>query len=390
MKKLLQIRLFLTPLFFMLSLGVMMAQITVSGTVKDQRGESLIGVSVLLKGTTVGTITDIDGAFSLSIPSSDGALEVSYLGYKTQTLLVSADDSFFEVLMDDDLNQLDEIVVTGLATTVKRSNLANSVARVDASVLAGVTPQTSVDGALYGKFKGAEIRASSGAPGGGLSFKLRGTTSINGSSQPLVILDGVYIDNSSIPSGLNIVSAASSGGSTSNQDNPSNRLADIDPSDIESVEILKGASAAAIYGSRAAGGVVIINTKRGSTSGKTEFTIAQSVGQTSILNPLGTREWTEERVLSSNFANDIDNYRAAVANGTVRNYEDLLYGNKGMLLNTRISARGGNEDTKFYIGGSYKNEEGIVNKTGYDKISARINIDHKISDMFDAAVSIAS
>ncbi|MFT4569097.1 MAG: TonB-dependent SusC/RagA subfamily outer membrane receptor, partial [Saprospiraceae bacterium] len=319
----------LLVIFLLMSLGGLFAQITVSGLISDDTGEGLIGVSILLKGSTIGTITDLDGSFSLVVPNNNGILEISYLGYKSESFAISADDNYFEVAMVPDLNQLDEIVVTGLATTIKRSNTANSVARVDAAALTGVTPQATVDGALYGKFKGAEIRASSGAPGGGISFKLRGTTSINGSSQPLIILDGVYIDNSSIPAGLNVVSAASSGGSTSNQDNPSNRLADIDPGDIESVEILKGASAAAIYGSRAAGGVVIINTKRGTASGETEITIAQSVGQSSMLRPLGIRQWTDERVLASNFAGDIDNYRAAVSNGTVRNYEDLLYGNKG-------------------------------------------------------------
>lgn len=370
-----------------LSLSALSAQVTLSGVISDESGESLIGVSVLLKGSTIGTVTDVDGSFSLAVPSNGGILEISYLGYRTESYAFTADDNTIAIVLKQDLNQLEEIVVTGLATTVKRSNTANSVARVDAAMLTGVTPQATVDGALYGKFKGAEIRASSGAPGGGLSFKLRGITSINGSSQPLIILDGVYIDNSSIPAGLNVVSAAASGGSTSNQDNPSNRLADIDPGDIESVEILKGASAAAIYGSRAAGGVVIINTKRGTNTGDTEIKISQSVGQSQMLNPLGVREWTEERVLASGFADNIDDFRAASANGTIRNYEDLLYGNKGMLYNTRISALGGNEDTKFYIGGSYKDEEGIVSNTGYKKVSARINIDHKISNIFDAQVS---
>ncbi len=386
MKKQLQ-KLLLIPALLLVSMSALLAQLTVTGVIKDQGGESLIGVSILLKGTTIGTVSDLDGSFSLDIPDNQGIIELSYLGYRTETLEVTQENHHFEITMQEDVNQLDEVVITGLATTIKRSNLANSVARVDAAMLTGVTPQATVDGALYGKFKGAEIRASSGAPGGGLSFKLRGTTSISGSSQPLIILDGVYIDNSSIPAGLNIVSAAASGGSTSNQDNPSNRLADLDPGDIASVEILKGASAAAIYGSRASGGVVIINTKRGTSSGKTEIKIAQSVGQASMLNPLGVREWTEERVLNSNFAGDIDNYRAAVANGTLYNYENELYGNKGMLLNTRISAIGGNEKTKFYIGGSYKDEEGIVSNTGYNKVSARINIDHKLSKIFEAQVS---
>lgn len=376
-------------LAFVFTVGMMctaFAQTTVSGVVSDPTDEPLIGVSVLLRGATVGTATDLDGSFSLSVPSTSGTLIFSYLGYSSQEVAFTSDDNTFNITLTEDMNQLEEIVVTGLATTVKRKNLANSVARVDAQELTGIASQSTLDGALYGKFKGAEIRANSGAPGGGLSFKLRGTTSISGSSQPLIIVDGVYIDNSSIPSGLNIVSAAASGGSTSNQDNPSNRLADLNPDDIESVEILKGASAAAIYGSRASGGVVLITTKRGS-EGKTRINISQSVGQSQQLKKLGVRQWTEESVLASGFAGDIDAFRAAQSSGTIRNYEDLLYGNKGTLLNTNISATGGNDKTQFYVGGSYKDEEGIVNNTGYKKASARVNLDHKISDIFDVAVS---
>ena len=363
-----------------------MAQFTVNGTVQDEAGSPLIGASVLIQGTATGTVTDIDGSFSLRVPGDKTTLVASYTGFRDQVLEVSKADGSVSFVLAEDISNLEEVVVTGLATTVKRSNLANSVARIDAADLTGVAAQTTVDAALYGKFKGAEIRANSGAPGGGISFKLRGTTSINGSSQPLIILDGVYIDNSSIPAGLNIVSAAASGGSTSNQDNPSNRLADIDPNDIESIEVLKGASAAAIYGSRAAGGVVIINTKRGE-EGKTRVSLSQSIGQNSMLNPLGVRDWTEDKVLSSAFAGDIDAFRAAQSSGTLRNYEDELYGNKGMLYNTRLSFSGGNDKTKFYVGGTYKNEDGIVKNTGYNKAAARINVDHEVSKFLDVALS---
>ncbi len=362
------------------------AQYTVSGTVTDEAGEALIGVNIFVEGTTVGTVTDIDGSFSLEVPQENVALQFSYLGYETQSAIVSSDSNMVNISLSESTSTLDEVVITGLATTVKRKNLANSVARVNAKQLTGVTPQATLDGALYGKFKGAEIRANSGAPGGGIAFKLRGVTSINGSSQPLIIVDGIYLDNSSIPGGLNIVSAAAGGGSTSNQDNPSNRLADLNPDDIASVEILKGASAAAIYGSRASGGVVIITTKRGD-GGKTNINISQSIGQASQLNKLGVRQWTEESVLASNFADDVDLFRAAQSAGTIQNYEDLLYGNSALLSTTNISATGGNEKTQFYTGGSYKNDEGIVSNTGYKKASVRLNLDHKISDIFDVAVS---
>ena len=360
------------------------AQKLVNGTVSDPNGDPLIGVSILVKGTNLGTATDVDGRFSLNVPETSSAIEFSYLGYRTQ--VISNLESPILVIMQEDLNQIDEVVITGLGTSVKRKNSANSVASISSNELTGVTPQSTVESSLYGKFKGAEIKSNSGAPGGGMAFKLRGTTSISGSSQPLIVLDGIIIDNSSIKPGLSIVSASQAGGSTRNQDNPSNRLADIDPNDIETIEILKGASAAAIYGSRAGGGVVIITTKRGA-EGKTNINFHQSIGQNSMLNPLGVREWTEEKVLASAYAGDIDLFKAAKANGTLHNYEDELYGNKGMLFNTRLSFSGGNNKTRFYVGGSFKDEEGIVNNTGYNKISARVNVDHQISKLFDIAVS---
>ena len=358
------------------------AQFTVSGTVNDESGLPLIGVNILISGTSTGTVTDIDGSYSLRIPADEAELIFSYTGFRDKVIAVTKDITNLNVVLEEDIANLNEVVVTGLATTVKRANVANAVARIDAKELTGVALPSTTEMALVGKFKGAEIKANSGAPGGGFAFKLRGTTSISGSSQPLIILDGVYIDNSSIPAGLNIVSAAASGGSTSNQDNPSSRLADIDVNDIESIEILKGASTAAIYGSRASGGVVIINTKRG-REGKTAINFSQSVGVTSMLNPLGVRQWTEERVLNSGFASDIDAFRA----GPIHNYEDLLYGNKGMLYNTRLSFSGGDAKTKFYVGGTYKNEEGIVENTGYEKVGARVNIDHKVNDRLDIRVS---
>lgn len=375
-------KLSMTFAFVLLAITLGFTQMTVSGTVTDQNGDPVLGATIYVKGTTLGTLTDLDGTFAIDVPDSNTELEISYLGFKTLSLTLSPDDTMISIVLEEDINQLDEIVITGLATNTKRKNLANSVAKIDAQEINGITPQATVETALYGKFKGAEIRANSGAPGGGMSFKLRGTTSINGSSQPLVIIDGVFMDNSSIPAGLNIVSAAASGGSTSNQDNPSNRISDLEPADIESIEILKGASAAAIYGSRASGGVVIITTKRGA-SGKTSVNVSQSIGQSSMLNPLGIRDWTEDRVLSSAFASDIDAFKA---NG-ITNYEDLLYGNKGLLSNTRLSISGGDNKTKFYVGASHKNEEGIVENTGYRKTSARINVDHQISNRINLSVS---
>lgn len=366
--------------------GWVHAQFMASGTIIDPEGNPLVGVSVAIKGTNLGTISDLDGRYQLNVPTPSATLEFSYLGYKSAEYTVTAGEDIINVTLSEDITRMEEVVVTGLASSVKRSNLANAVASVPASEISGITVPTTTQAALYGKFKGVNISSNSGAPGGGMSFKLRGTTSINGSSQPLFIIDGIYIDNSSIPAGLNVVSKAAGGGSTSNQDNPSNRLADIDPNDIEKIEVLKGASAAAIYGSRASGGVVIITTKRGA-AGKTRVRLAQSVGVTQILNPQGVRQWTEERVLGSNFAASIDLYRDAVANGQIHDYEDELFGNNGSLFNTRLSVSGGNDRTQFFIGGTYKDEEGIVKNSGFEKEAARVNLNHKFNDWLDATIS---
>ncbi len=362
------------------------AQFTVSGQVTDADEEPLIGVTVLIQGTTAGTVSDIDGRFTLEIPGDQATLVFSYTGFASQEVVVTSATPVLELRMQEDVANLEEIVVTGLATSIKRSNLANSVASVPAKEISGITVPTTTDAALYGKFKGVNITQASGAPGGGLAFRLRGLTSINGSSQPLIILDGVFIDNSSIAAGLNTVSQAAGGGSQSNQDNPSNRWADIDPNDIEKIEVLKGPSAAAIYGSRSSGGVVIITTKRGS-AGNTQVRLTQSLGWTEMLNPLGVRDWTEEKVLNSSFAGDIDAFREARDNGTLHNYENELYGNKGLLANTRLTVSGGNDKTQFFVGSTYKDEEGIVENTGYRKVSARANVDHRISDWLDVSLS---
>lgn len=360
-----------------------MAQFTASGTVTDGEGEALIGVSVVVKGTALGTVTDFDGNYSVNVPGQSGVLEFSYIGFANVTQEVSSSNSTADVVLSDAATQLDAVVVTGLATNVKRSNLANSVANINAKQLTGIAVQSTMDGALYGKFKGADIRSNSGAPGGGMSIKLRGVTSIFGNQQPLYIVDGVYVDNSSISQGTNVVSSAAGGGNTAtNQDDASNRIADIDPEDIESIEILKGASAAAIYGSRAAGGVVIISTKKGQ-AGKTKVTVSQSIGQLSAITLLGTRAWDVEKVRQ--VFGDADAAKAQ-SNG-INDYEKELYGNTRWLRTSRLSLSGGNEKTKFFVGSTYKNDQGLVQNTGYEKFSIRANIDHKLTDWLDLSVS---
>jgi|TARA_R100000479_G_scaffold176508_1_gene131613 TonB-dependent SusC/RagA subfamily outer membrane receptor len=271
------------------------SQTTLTGTVSNENGETVPFVNVIEKGTSNGTTTDVDGNFSIEVDKVPVILVFSSLGFETQEFR-AINRRPIEVTLGESAQALEEVVITGLATSVKRTNSANAVASLSAEQITGTTPPPTLDGALYGKFPGAIVNASSGAPGGGISVKLRGATSIQGNTQPLYIIDGVYVDNSSIAAGLNTVSAAAAGGSSSNQDNPTNRIADINPEDIANIEILKGASAAAIYGSRAAAGVVIITTKRGK-AGETKFRFSQSVGWNEAINLLGVRDYTEQRVL---------------------------------------------------------------------------------------------
>ncbi|MBI5917671.1 MAG: SusC/RagA family TonB-linked outer membrane protein [Bacteroidetes bacterium] len=363
-----------------------MAQFTATGKVTDANGEPLIGVTVLAKGTTSGTVTDVDGTYSLRIAQEPATLVFSYTGYSEMEKQVSRSAATVNVTMTESSTILSEVVVTGLASSIKRSNAANSVATIDSKDLTGVTVQSTTDGALYGKFTGVNISANSGAPGGGTTVKLRGITTLNAESQPLYIVDGVYYDNSSIVPGLNTISKAAGQGSTNFQDNQSSRIADLDPEDIERIEILKGASAAAIYGSRAASGVIIITTKRGKT-GKPTVSISQSVGFQQQLKKLGVRDWDAAKVEAAYGPAQVPLFEAAKSAGKLYNYEDEMYGEKGVMTNTRFSIGGGSETTKYFVGMTHKTEDGIVKNTGYDKTSIRLNLDQQLWDFMDLSVS---
>ncbi|WP_234387197.1 SusC/RagA family TonB-linked outer membrane protein [Aquimarina sp. Aq78] len=367
---------------------LLLAQETITGkVVVESTGEGAPFMNVIEEGTNNGTSSDIDGNFSITVNSLPVNLKVFALGFAEKTVSVATAGNI-TIQVAESTESLEEVVVTGLATSVKRSNAANAVASISAEELVGSTPPPTLDGALYGKFAGAIVSANSGAPGGGLSVKLRGITSIAGNSQPLYIVDGVYIDNSSIAAGLNTVSGAAAGGSASNQDNPTNRIADINPDDIANIEILKGASAAAIYGSRASAGVVIITTKRGK-AGKTSINITQSNGFTQAIRLLGVRNYTEQNITASgSFDNDdLQNFIAARNAGRLVDYEEELFGEEGFISKTNLNVSGGGEKTTFYAGISHQNEDGIVKRTGYEKTSLRLNIDHKITDNIKLSLS---
>lgn len=359
---------------------------TVEGVVQDARnGEPIPGANVRIQDTTTGTTTDANGRYAIPVPTGPVTLLYSFVGYRQAEVEVAAGETRVDVQLEEDVVGLDEVVVTGLASTVKRQNLANAVSTVSAEQLAGTTVNQTVDQALAGKIAGANIRSYSGAPGGGISVKLRGISTINGNSQPLYILDGVILDNSAVQSNVNAVTQASTGGNREGQDNPVNRIADLNPADIASIEVLKGASAAAIYGGRASNGVVIIRTKRG-RAGETRVNFAQSVGWTTIQNPLGMRQFTREQAEAAFGERGAAEWDEANSGRGFIDYEEELFGQEGLLSTTNLSLNGGNEETKFFISGLLKADEGIVERTGYDKRAIRVNIDHDLSEAVSVRV----
>lgn len=371
-------------IFLFGTVGTLKAQYTVSGTISDVRTKEALPFSnVLIQGTAQGAVSDIDGKFSLQINSNqEVTLVISSIGYLSQNVKASPSNNTLDVQLREDATNLEEVIVTGLASSIKRSNLANAVGSVSARDLVGTTTIQTTDGALYGKIAGANIRSNGGAPGGGMSIQLRGISSLAGASQPLIIVDGVYVNNAFQRTGR----ATVSGAGAATQDDGSNRLADLNPADIESIEILKGPSAAAIYGTRANAGVLVITTKRGG-EGKTKISLSQDIGQASPLRLLGTDVWSEAKINSffpaARRQVELDRFRQ----GFYIDYEDYFYNNPATLSNTRLSMSGGDEKTKFFISGNITAEDGTIRKTGFERYSIRANIDHKITKRIRLSVS---
>lgn len=361
------------------------AQTTISGTIKSENGNPIPGVTVVVKGTTVGTIGSADGKYSISPRQSNPTLVFTSIGFQTKEISVGSRNTV-DVTLTEDLANLEEVVVTGLASSIKRSNLANAIGTISAKELMGTTQIQTVDNAFYGKLAGVNMNTNGGAPGGGVSIQLRGISSLVGASQPLYIIDGVYANNAVNRSGRGSVTGASG---AENQDDGANRISDLNPNDIENVEVLKGPSAAAIYGTRANAGVIIITTKRGS-SGKTKVSFAQDYGFAKAQRLFGVDDWSEAKI-NTFFAAarrpiELERFRASA--GKTYDYEKYFYGESAPLSNTRLGISGGNDKTKFFISGALTDEKGIIRRTGFKRYSLRANIDHKITN--DITLTVGS
>ena len=362
----------------------------VTGRVTDSvTSDPITSGQVSVVGTTIGTTVRDDGTFTVAVPARDVVLSIRSIGFKRRDVPVSASETSVTAALARDYFQLEAIVVTGQATGVERKNLANAVATVNASDLVK-TPTASVDAALQGKMAGAYINQNNGAPGGGNIVRMRGVTSIIGSFQPLYVVDGVIVSNAEIGRGTNLLTRAyTSQGivpTTDNQDNSVNRIADLNPNDIENVEVLKGAAASAIYGSKASNGVILITTKRG-RSGAPQFNITQRVGGSKISNTYGTRCFTSLAEAQSVFGTDpgvAADYNAS--GGACHDFEKELYGRTAMATETSGNVAGGTDNSKYFASVLVKHDGGIMPRTFGDKQNVRLNLDQNIGSRISLSV----
>ena len=322
---------------------------TIKGVINDEQGETIIGASVIIKGEDTGTTSDMDGRFTLEAP--EGAiLVISYIGYHTQEVKVRK-RSLLRVVLKEDNQLLDEVVVVGYAT-VKKSDLTGAVSGVSNRQYKN-QPVQRVENILQGRTPGVEVTATSGMPGASMKVRVRGTTSINKSSDPLYVIDGII---------------SSSG------------LDGINPSDIQSMEILKDASSTAIYGSRGSNGVILITTKQGS-EGKAQVTFDASVGLSTVRKQydlLNAYEYAtalnDIRGSSTISAEDLEAYK----NGTKGiNWTDLLT-RTGITQDYRLAISGGNEKVKYLISGNVLDQEAITIMSDYKRYGIRANIDSEV------------
>lgn len=345
-------------LFVLFSMTVAMAQVLVKGTVIDKTGESVIGASIQVKGTTQGTITDIDGKFSLGVPDKKSVIVISFIGYATKELQVDPSKPM-SIVLEEDTKVLDEVVVVGYQE-VRKKDLTGSVAKADMNELLN-TPVGSFDQTLGGRIAGVNVSSGEGTPGGTMNIVIRGNNSLTQDNSPLYVIDGFPVEDAAIASTIN-------------------------PSDIESLDILKDASATALYGARGANGVVIITTKKGKV-GKAQITYDGSVTMQHVTRTIPMMDAYEFVKLQA------ETYPASIANSTggylmeyqgkqwtLEDYRDIFqYDWQDEILRTalqhnhNIRITGGTEGVRYNASVSYYNQDGILLNSGYERFQARAN-----------------
>lgn len=367
---------------------------SVSGKVTDsQTGEALPGTSVLLKGTSVATTTDANGTYNINVPDENGVLVFSFVGYNAEEVSVGARTTLNVTLMAS-LQSLNQVVVVGYGSQQRR-DITGSVGVVSGEQIRS-NPVTGIDQALQGRVAGVQVTQTSGQPGGGVSVRIRGTSSISAGNEPLYVIDGMPFYNWNTTFNQGPAGIFGTG-------QPSNALSAINPNDIESMTVLKDAAAAAIYGSRAANGVVIITTKRGKQGkGRVEFDAYYGVQQLSKrIDVLSARQQAElvneartnGRADLGNPANPTPNFRPvpAFANPATldagTDWQSELF-QAAPMESYQLSISGADENTQYAVSGSYFNQQGILKVSGYKRYSARVNLEQKVTERLKIGANI--
>jgi TonB-linked SusC/RagA family outer membrane protein len=368
----------------------------ITGLVVDATNRTpLDAAAVLITGTTVGMSTTDSGTFTVRVPPDARSLTVRRIGYVAQTVAITAGQTEYVIALQRDVLHLEAQVVTGVATTISSQSAANDVAVVDAVAL-DRTPSPTIENGIQGKIPGATIsQQNGGAPGGGLQVQIRGITSINATAAPLYVVDGVLVNNETLENGINAIEATGStvgnGGYAGPyfQDLSSNRIADLNPEDIETIEVLKGASASAIYGAKASSGVIVITTKRG-TAGKPRWTFSQKVGHFSRSNSLDIR--TFPNLASAEAWGTAFSYAPAFVAANYagpQDYQAQLFGNSQASYETDLSVSGTLNQTQYFVSALSKYDNGALINSGYNKQSARTNVTQQFVDAVSATVNLS-
>ncbi|MCK5705342.1 MAG: SusC/RagA family TonB-linked outer membrane protein, partial [Cyclobacteriaceae bacterium] len=342
-------------------------EIFITGKVTGVNGDPIPGVNIFIQNTSTGTISEFDGTYKLSIPDSAQYIVFSYIGFLTKEEPIN-NRNIIDVVMTEDTKQLEEIVVTGYSSQ-KKADVIGSISSIDPAVIKDM-PITGLDQALQGQVSGVSVTQSSGTPGGGIMVRVRGNSSISSSNRPLYIVDGIPVRDGGL-------STRSFGGQSDNA------LATINPNDIESIEILKDASAKAIYGSRAANGVVIITTKRGKIGSPTtfEFDVQRGIiDPTNTVEVLNGKELLDlQREAMINAGDDPDDAGIpGVTDAVDTKWQDEVM-RQAIVQQYQLSTKGGSEKTQFYLSGSYRDEEGVLLNNDFKRATLVANIDHKAS-----------
>ncbi|MCL1943879.1 MAG: TonB-dependent receptor [Candidatus Azobacteroides sp.] len=365
-----QFRLLLLILFF--PFCAFAQSVSVSGVVKDESGDVLIGVTIVESGTTNGTITDADGKYQITV-ASNAKLTFSFIGYQTTTMEVRGRKTI-DLVLKEDTKALEEVVVVGYGT-MKKKDLTGAVTSVKSDAIAKSVP-TSIDQVLQGRAAGVQVQQNSGMPGASASIRIRGINSLNSSNEPMYVIDGVVI----------------SGGGIGDNDTNTNALANINPADIVTLDILKDASATAIYGSRAANGVIIITTKRGQ-KGEAAVSYNGYIGWQQIPKKLDLLDLPQYaaniNVLAQNgIANSNSNFVRPDLLGPGTDWQSELF-NTAMMHSHNVSISGAGDKTTYAMGAGYMNQEGIAAGSGFRRLNLSGNFDSQVKTWLKSGVNFA-